>query len=173
MYGVQSVCIKYTKRCRTTFSYDLVCPVTERSTWIFFENQNVIGESYKNGLAYYDFPRLQAYPGDMIFQKDGGPSRCDVKVLRYLDRKLLTTGWGKLVLFHGVLAHEVQRKATSFYELSENGFVLWPPGHNRERKKKLRCMFETWENMIWRTSTKPWKIVYALHGKNMVNISNI
>lgn len=53
----------------------------------FFENGNVTGESYRNMLIHYAFPRFASLPDDYIFHQDGAPPHYSNRVRAYLDNK--------------------------------------------------------------------------------------
>ena len=53
----------------------------------FFENENVSGESYRNMLIHYAFPRLNNLRDDYIFQQDGAPAHYSNRVKAYLNNK--------------------------------------------------------------------------------------
>lgn len=53
----------------------------------FFENENVTGESYRNMLINYAFPRFERNLSDYIFMQDGASPHFSTRVRAYLNWK--------------------------------------------------------------------------------------
>ena len=53
----------------------------------FFNNQNVRGDTYRNMLIQYAFPKFAALRSDYIFQQDGAPPHYSNVVRAYLNNK--------------------------------------------------------------------------------------
>ena len=61
----------------------------------FFENENVIGSTYKRMLRYFLFPRTRDYLQSMIFQHNSSPPYYANEVRQYLDTRLLDRWMGE------------------------------------------------------------------------------
>lgn len=108
--------------------------------FLFFENDDVTGERYRNGLVLYAFPRFDWLQDHFIFQQNSAPSHYSKELKSAWETSIQITGLGWVYQLPGHKALPIRHLPISFGVISNQS--IWYTYRLCWRAKKdwlIRC----------------------------------